>query len=106
MKKSPDFSVPKTFDEFYPLYLREHSNLVNRRLHFLGSNLTILCLIAFVLTGTFAFAVLPLIVSYGFPWFGHFCFEKNIPATFSRPLWSIRGEWRMYHQIVIGELQI
>ena len=34
----------KSFAEFYPFYLTEHSNRTCRRLHFVGSTLSLLCL--------------------------------------------------------------
>lgn len=50
-KKTPDFSKVTTFEEFYPLYLNEHSNRTNRRLHFIGSTLVLICFATFLLTG-------------------------------------------------------
>ena len=33
---------------------------------------------------------------------GHFFFEKNRPATFKYPLWSLMGDWRMFFETVSG----
>ena len=43
------------------------------------------------------------IIGYGFAWVGHFFFEKNKPATFKYPLWSLMGDWRMFFEIVSGQ---
>lgn len=43
------------------------------------------------------------VVGYGFAWVGHFFFEKNRPATFKYPLWSLMGDWRMFFETVSGK---
>jgi hypothetical protein len=96
LRASPDFSKVKTFDEFFPLYLTEHANLTNRRLHFIGTTLALLCMITLILTGNYWFLPLTTLIGYGFAWVGHFFFEKNKPASFKRPLWSFMGDWVMW----------
>ena len=97
---------PKTmhsFSEFYPFYLGEHRNATCRRLHFVGSTLVLACLWALLWTGS-AWFVAALVCGYGFAWLGHFGFEKNRPASFSRPLYSFLGDWRMYAEIWTGRI--
>ena len=48
------------------------------------------------------FAAMP-VIGYGFAWVGHFVFEKNTPATFKYPLWSLMGDWRMFFETVSGK---
>jgi hypothetical protein len=60
--------VYKSFDEFYPFYLKEHSNRTNRRLHVIGTFLGALSLIYFIVSGQFQLLFLPLLVGYGFAW--------------------------------------
>ena len=43
------------------------------------------------------------LIGYGFAWVGHFFFEKNRPATFTYPLWSLMGDWRMFFETVSGK---
>jgi hypothetical protein len=93
------------FADFYPYYLQEHSNAVCRRLHYVGS-LLILALLAYVLLSQqwlWLFAV-PLI-GYGFAWVGHFVFEKNRPATFDYPLYSLMGDWVMLKDAFTGRIK-
>jgi len=90
----------KTFDEFWPYYVREHSQAVNRALHFTGSTLGLVCLIETFLTGNFWLIPLGLFIGYGFAWTGHFFVEHNKPATFKYPLWSLRADWKMWSLMV------
>ena len=95
-----------SFAEFYPFYLGEHSNLMCRRLHFLGSTLALLCLAMLVRSGDWAWLLYGLIAGYGCAWIGHFGFEKNKPASFKRPLYSFMGDWLMYRDIWLGRVKI
>jgi hypothetical protein len=93
-----------SFAEFYPFYLTEHSNRTCRRLHFVGSTLSLACLVALLVTGKPQFLLLALLAGYGFAWVGHFGFEKNRPASFKRPLYSFMGDWVMYKDIWTGRI--
>jgi hypothetical protein len=98
--------VPKkyaSFAEFYPFYLSEHSNRVCRELHFVGSTLALACLAALILTGNAWWFPAALLCGYGFAWIGHFGFQKNRPATFRQPLYSLMGDWVMYWQMLTGQ---
>ena len=96
----------KSFAEFYPFYLSEHANLTCRRLHFAGSTLSLLCLVALVLTLNPLWLLAGLVAGYGVAWVGHFGFEKNKPASFKRPLYSFMGDWAMYRDIWLGRVKI
>jgi hypothetical protein len=94
----------KTFKEFYPFYLNEHSNRTNRVLHFIGT-----CLVVCVLAVTFwqmNFKLLWLcpLVGYTFAWIGHFVFEKNRPATFKQPFYSLMGDFLMWWQLITRKI--
>jgi hypothetical protein len=94
----------RSFAEFYPFYLKEHSNRTCRRLHFVGSTAALACLVQLLLTGQWHWLLAGLLCGYGFAWIGHFGFEKNKPASFKRPLWSFMGDWVMYAQIWRGRI--
>lgn len=94
----------KSFQDFYPYYLGEHRNAACRRLHFIGS-LLVLLIIGYVIVSQTWFLLwfIPL-TGYGFAWIGHFFFEKNRPATFSHPLYSLMGDWVMFKDILSGKI--
>lgn len=94
----------RSFAEFYPFYLGEHANRTCRRLHFLGSTLALACLGMLLATGRWHWLLVGLLCGYGFAWLGHFAFEKNRPASFSRPLYSFLGDWRMYADLWRGRI--
>ena len=94
----------KTFRDFYPFYLTEHQNPVSRGLHFIGTGLIIGCLIAGIITGRWLWFIVIPVCGYGFAWFGHFFFEKNKPATFTYPLYSLGSDFVMFWHIITGQL--
>ena len=109
MDKAASGADPKamhSFAEFYPFYLNEHRNATCRRLHFIGSTLSLICLWALIWTRDPVFFLAGVLFGYAFAWIGHFGFEKNKPASFKRPLWSFMGDWRMYYDIWTGKIRI
>lgn len=93
-----------SFASFYPYYLAEHKNKTCRRLHFIGSTLVLLILLFALVFAHWSLLWLLPIVGYGFAWVGHFFFEKNKPATFQYPLYSLMGDWVMYKDIIRGKV--
>jgi hypothetical protein len=93
-----------TFEEFWPFYLGEHRDPLNRRLHFIGTTGALGCLALSVATLNPAILALAPVFGYGFAWVGHFIVEKNRPATFTYPAWSLRGDFRMYFLMLAGKL--
>ena len=91
-----------SFADFYPFYLREHANRTSRRIHVVGTSLVIVAFLAFVFTGDAGWLLAMPVAGYGFAWVGHFVFEKNRPATFQYPLWSLMGDFRMWFETVTG----
>ncbi|WP_373994448.1 Mpo1-like protein [Duganella sp. Root1480D1] len=94
----------RTFKEFYPFYLQEHSNSTCRRLHFAGSTIVLLLVAMAIVTGELALLWLLPVVGYGFAWVGHFFFEHNRPATFKYPLFSLMGDWVMFRDMLTGRV--
>ena len=139
-----------SFDTFYPFYLQEHLDEVNRLLHFTGTSLIFLiCLLTSprtlpcmilglplalatfyltvdmpkgfiegavllasfitfnrIFTGNYRSALVVIFLGYGFAWFGHFIFEKNKPATFTYPTFSLMGDFMMWFQLVTGQIKL
>lgn len=94
----------QSFAEFYPFYLSQHKNSTCRRLHFIGSLLILFVLFYILITGYWKFAWLLPLLGYGFAWVGHFFFEKNKPATFQYPFYSLLGDWVMFKDILIRKI--
>ena len=96
----------QSFKEFYPFYLMEHQNTTSRLLHFVGTSLFFIFLVTGIATGnTQLFWLCPL-MGYGFAWVGHFFFERNKPATFKYPLWSLASDFKLYFQIWTGKQKL
>jgi hypothetical protein len=94
----------RSFRDFYPFYLSEHSKSGTRRLHFAGTLLVLLTLgYALVAQGWRFLALLP-VFGYGFAWVAHFAVERNRPATFQYPLYSLAGDFRMFADMLRGRV--
>lgn len=92
----------KTYREFYRFYLKEHQNTTSRMLHFTGTFFVLVLLLpALFYNWRWEWLFLPL-VGYGFAWVGHALFEKNKPATFRYPLWSLLSDFKLFFEILLG----
>jgi len=97
--------VFRSFEEFWPYYLREHGKPGTRRLHFVGTLLALLCLIAAIALRRPLLLLTAPLIGYGLAWIGHFGIEGNRPATFKHPLWSARGDLRMFGLMLTGRIE-
>ena len=95
-----------SFSSFYPFYLSQHQNTTCRRLHFFGSLTGLLIALYGVFAAMYALLLLALVVGYAFAWVGHFFFEKNKPASFKFPLKSFVSDFRMYTDVLRGNLSL
>lgn len=96
----------RSFRDFYPYYLSEHSDRNCRRMHFIGSWLVLGALAAAIWFASPWLLLLVPVFGYGFAWLGHFLFEHNRPATFTHPVYSLMGDWVMFWQILTGRVRI
>jgi hypothetical protein len=95
----------KSFGEFWPYYLAEHSKPATRVLHYIGSLAAVTAIVAFIAIGKWWLFPLALVPGYAMAWIGHFFIEKNQPATFTYPLWSFMGDWKMLGLMLTGRLK-
>ena len=95
-----------SFREFYPFYLDEHSHPVSRRLHFVGSFGVLAIVLTAIVSGDARWLIAAPVCGYGFAWIGHFAFEKNRPATFRHPVYSLIGDWMMFVDVLRGRVRL
>jgi hypothetical protein len=93
-----------SFREFYPFYLGEHRNRISRRLHVVGTFLMLTVSAVLVATGHWVWLPVALAGNYAFAWVGHFGFEKNKPATFRWPFYSLLGDLVMFRDVLLRRI--
>ena len=96
---------PQGFREFWPDYLRAHRNPRCRRLHFVGSSGALLSIVVALVSLNPLWFLAGMAFAYAMAWTGHFVFERNRPATFGNPVWSLIGDIRMYLLWLSGRLE-
>lgn len=89
--------------EFYPYYLTEHQHPTSRVLHFIGTGLVLMVLGAALATTQYIWLAAIPVIGYGFAWVGHFFFEKNKPATFSYPFYSLASDFILFFDLLRGK---
>ena len=95
----------RSFADFYPFYLSEHSNRVCRRLHFIGTALVLAALVTAAVTGNGWWVLAAPLAGYGFAWVGHFFFEHNRPATFAHPWYSLAADFVLFRDMLVGRIR-
>ncbi|HEV2653215.1 MAG TPA: DUF962 domain-containing protein [Rhizomicrobium sp.] len=104
MVDAPANQPIRSYTEFWPYYLREHARPETRALHYFGTTAAVLAVLAALATGRLWIALLALVAGYGPAWIAHFFVEKNRPATFTYPIWSILSDFRMTWSWATGHL--
>lgn len=95
----------ETFEEFWDFYVGEHKKKTTRILHFLGTTAAVGCVVGGLLTKKRWLLLVAPIAGYGPAWVSHFFVEKNKPATFKYPLWSLQADFVMWWKMVKGQMQ-
>jgi len=96
----------KSFNAFYPFYLSQHSNKICRLLHVVGTTVLLAIILTAIYHNNLILLIFVPIAGYGFAWVGHFFFEKNKPATFTYPMWSLASDFKMFYQVLSGTIAL
>ncbi|MDP9127024.1 MAG: DUF962 domain-containing protein [Pseudomonadota bacterium] len=96
----------RSYAEFWPFYLRQHSQRLTRLIHVVGSLLAVLLMAQGVLRGSIAWLLIGPAIGYGGAWIAHMLVEKNHPATFKHPLWSLRRDFDLVRLWLTGRLEL
>ena len=105
MLKSRLDSEIGSFEVFWPQYLGEHRRASCRFVHYVAG-LAALALVSWgVASEQWILLAAAPVVSYGLAWFAHFFIEKNVPATWAHPLWSLKAEYKMLAYAATGRLR-
>jgi len=90
----------KSFEEFWPFYVKEHQKQATRVMHFIGTTVAVGCVAGGLLTKRrWLLAVAPF-AGYAPAWFSHFFIEGNKPASWTYPLWSFKADFVMWSKMV------
>lgn len=96
---------PRSFREFWPFYVGEHLDARNRWLHFIGTGAALGFILIAAASGQPWWLVGAPVAGYALAWIGHYMIERNRPATFRHPLYSLLGDFRMFGLMLTGRMQ-
>jgi hypothetical protein len=95
----------RSFEEFWPFYVAEHSRPRTRALHFAGTATAFALAATIAAKGKWKWLPAALVPGYAAAWVGHFLVEKNRPATFKYPLWSFMADQKMFALMLTGRME-
>jgi hypothetical protein len=93
-----------TFDDFWVFYVRQHKSKLNRTMHVVGTTAAMALVVAAVVKRRAAPLLLAPLAGYGLAWTGHLLFEKNLPTSFSHPIWAARAGLEMWLKTLTGQM--
>jgi hypothetical protein len=93
-----------SYDAFWPYYLGEHKHPATRLLHVIGTLIAIVLLVTGIAVRDWRVILAGVIAGYAFAWLSHIFIERNRPATFKYPLWSLISDCRMLGLWLVGGL--
>jgi hypothetical protein len=93
-----------TYAEFWPRYLRAHTDPRTKALHFIGTGAGVVMLAVAATTRDWRWLVAAPLLGYACAWTAHVVFEHNKPETFGHPLWSLYSDFRMLMLFLVGRL--
>ena len=93
-----------TYEEFWPFYLQEHAHPRTRHLHYIGTALVIVIALVAISLQKWVWLFAMPVAGYFFAWVSHAFVERNRPATFTHPLWSLISDFRMFFLWISGRL--
>ena len=73
-------------------------------LHVIGTTGVIALVITAIVTANPWLLIALPVVGYGFAWVGHFFFERNKPATFEYPLYSLLCDFLMWRDVLLRRI--
>lgn len=99
-------TTPRTYEDFWPYYVRQHSKRETRLLHAVGTAVFVSTVLAFLATRRKSLLLAMPVVGYGPAWYSHFFIEGNRPATFGHPFWSLRADFEMVARMLTGTMDL
>ncbi|MFJ6699804.1 Mpo1-like protein [Streptomyces sp. NPDC091272] len=91
-----------SYEEFWPFYVAMHSRAATRWIHLTGTLTGLAVTVYGLARGRRRYAAALPLIGYGTAWPAHFLIEKNNPATFGNPAWSLRGDAQMIRMMLAG----
>lgn len=103
--ESAAMQEPRSFREFWPVYVLAHRQRLTRAFHSAGTLTGWGIFLAAIALRAWWLILVALAVPYALAWFSHFFVEHNRPATFGHPLWSWAADQKMVAMVLAGKMR-
>ncbi|KAG5509873.1 hypothetical protein JKF63_07518 [Porcisia hertigi] len=97
---------PSNHKEFHLYYLAKHSKIWTRRLHLIGTVVSVFGVVVSAVRANIIAAFGSVVAGVAICWVGDAVVEHTQPTAFKYPIWSVASNFKMVSSMLKGDMGI